>query len=346
MKRIIPIILFVFFVATPVSAMEFTAPEVPEEAQEYVPEDTESFGEGVWYVIKSAVSALQPSIAEASRVCLSLIAVIILVSLLQNFSGSTKPIVELVGTLTISVLLIEPTNSLIQLGARTVVELSEYGKMLLPVMTAAMAAQGWTTSSASLYTGTVFFDSVLSSAISKLIIPMLYVYLCLCVANSTIGEEILKKLRDFVKWALTWCLKIVLYIFIGYIGISGVVSGTTDAAAVKAAKLAISGSVPVVGSIISDASEAVLVSAGVMKNSVGISGLLVIIALWIGPFLRIGVQYLLLKITAAVCGVFGTSRSAGLIQDFSDAMGLVLAMIGTVCLLLLISTVCFMKGAA
>ena len=143
---------------------------------------------------------------------------------------------------------------------------------------------------------------------------------------------------------MTWGLKIVLYLFTGYIGITGVVSGTTDAAAVKAAKLAISGTVPVVGSILSDASESILVSAGIMKNAAGVYGLLAILSILIGPFLRIGVQYLMLKLTTAVNSVFSPKETVGLIQKFADVMGLLLGMTGTVSLLLLISTVCFMKG--
>ena len=173
---------------------------------------------------------------------------------------------------------------------------------------------------------------------------MLYIYLCLSVANSALGQEMLETLRRFVKWLMTWSLKLVLYTFTGYIGITGVVSGTADAAAIKATKLTISGVVPVVGGILSEASETILVSAGVMKSAAGIYGLLAILALWIGPFLEIGVQYLLLKMTSAVCGVFGVKHSAAIISDFSGAMGFLLAMTGTVCLLLLIGVVCFMKG--
>ena len=112
---------------------------------------------------------------------------------------------------------------------------------------------------------------------------------------------------------------------------------------IKATKLAISGAVPVVGGLISDASETILVSAGLMKGAVGSYGLLAALSIWIGPFLKIGCQYLLLKITAAVCGVVGNKENTALISDFSGAMGMLLAMTGTVCLLLLVSTICFMK---
>ena len=346
MRRIILLIFIAFMVATPVSAMEFTPPEAPDGAQVYMPEDNQTFSEGLWYVIKTAISKLQPSLTEASGVCLSLIAVTILVSILQGLTESASAAIKLAQTLAISMLLILPTNSLIALGAETVRQLSEYGKLLLPVLTAALAAQGGTTSSAALYAGTATFDAVLSSIISYVITPLLYIYLCLCIAGSMVSQSMLKNLRDFAKWAMTWCLKTLLYVFTGYLSITKVISGTVDASAIKATKLAISGAVPVVGGLISDASETILVSAGLMKGAVGSYGLLAAISIWIGPFLQIGCQYLLLKMTAAVCGVIGSKENTALISDFSGAMGMLLAMTGTVCLLLLVSTVCFMKGVS
>ena len=72
--------------------------------------------------------------------------------------------------------------------------------------------------------------------------------------------------------------------------------------------------------------------------------MLAIIAIWISPFLQIGVSYLLLKLTAAVCESFGVKKLSALIQNFSEAMGLLLGMTAAVCILLMISMICFMKG--
>ena len=344
MRKILLLIILIFTFIMPVSAMEFTAPSAPDEALEYMPENTESFGEGLWFVVKSAVSNLMPAVAEAAGTCLSVMAVVILTSIVQSFSAGTKKIVTLTGVFSIGLLLIQPANSLIHLGTETVSQLSEYGKLLLPVMSAAMAAQGGGGTSAALYTGTVLFSTVLSTLISKLLVPLVYIYLCISLANSAIGEKALDGIKDFIKWLKTWSLKTILYIFTGYMGLTKVVSGSADAAALKATKLVISGSVPVVGSIISDASETILVSAGIMKSAAGVYGLLAIVAICIGPFLHIGIHYLLLKVTAAACCVFGSKEMTGIIKDFSTTMGYVLAMTGAVCLLLLVSIVCFMKG--
>lgn len=330
----------------PVQATSFTAPPAPDSAVVMVPEQPETFSEGLHTVLREAVDYLYPAFRTAVTSCLGIIAAILLTSLVGHLPGSTQKVTDMVATVTVALILFEPSGALIRLGVDTVKEISEYGKLLLSVMTAAMAAQGGVSTSAALYTGTAFFDALLSGLISSVIVPMIYIFLCLSVAGCATGEDLLDRLVGFVKWLMTWCLKIVLYVFTGYIGITGVVSGVTDAAAIKATKLTISGMVPVVGGILSDASEAVLVSAGLVKGAVGIYGVLVVIALWIRPFIEIGVQYLMLKLTAGICGIFSVKAPVKLIESFSGAMGMLLAMTGTVSVLLMISVVCLMRGVA
>lgn len=344
MRTLIISLLIIAVLAVPVSALSYTAPEAPDDVIDLMPVEKESFGEGLWKVLTSAIGTLQPELKEAAGVCLSVIAVVVLISVLRQLPGGSVQVVELVGCLAVAGLLLTRTNSMISLGVDTVERLSDYGKLLLPVMTAAMAAQGGVTSSAALYAGTAVFDAILSEGVSKLLVPMVYIYIVLAVAASALNESMLTKIKDFVKWLLSWGLKIILYIFTGYMSITGAVSGTADAATIKAAKLTISGMVPVVGSILSDASESVIAGVGVMKSAAGIYGLLAILAIWISPFLQLGIQYLLLKLTAAVCSVFEIKSLSGLIQSFGTAMGLLLAMTGAVCFMLLISIVCFMKG--
>ena len=333
-----------FFLILPVSAAEFTAPEVPESGRELMPEETESFGEGLLEMLGKALTAVEPELQEAGRACVSVTAAVLLVSLLESFSDPVSASAELAGTAAVSGVLLMASHTLIRLGADTVTEISEYGKLLLPVMTAALAAQGGLTASTALFTGTAAFSALLSSLIAKLLVPMIYLFLALAAAHSALGEGLLKQLRDLTKGAVSWSLRLILTVFTTYMAITGVVSGTTDAAALKAAKLTVSTVVPVVGGILSDASEAILVGAGVVKNAAGLYGIFAVLAVCLRPFLRIGCHYLLMKATAGICSVIGSKRLAELVGDFSAAMGLLLAMTGSACLMLLISTVCFMKG--
>ncbi len=344
MRKILILIVMLFLTITPVHAMEFTAPTAPVDVEQMLPAETESFSEGLWKIFQDATQKLHPEVASAAGCCVALIAVVLLASLFNAVPGERSRVVRLVSAVAVGVILINQSNAMVQLCVDTVEELSEYGKLLLPVITGALAAQGGVSGATALYAGTVAFDTVLTVLIAKLLIPLVYLFLALAIANAATGTELLKKLRDFLKWLMSWSLKTILYVFTGYMTITGVISGTTDASVVKATKLAISGAVPVVGGILSDASETVILSAGVMKNAVGIYGLLVIGAIWLTPFLQIGIQYLLLKLTAAVCGVFGVKEASDVIGDFSGAMGILLAMAGAVCFMLLVSTICFMKG--
>lgn len=344
MRKLIILFLILPLMVLPVNAEELLPPTVPEGGEAVFPEDPSSFSDGLKEIFQDASLYIRPSIADCMDTCMKIIAVVMMTSIFQGSTSATKKSIAVASTLSIAVLLLMPANNLIYLGVETISEITQYGKLLLPVMATAMAAQGAPSSSAALYAGTACVNAILSSILSAVLIPMIYIYLVLGTASNAIEENLLKKTKDFVKWCLTWTLKILLYVFTGYMGITGVITGSVDAAAIKATKIAVSGVVPVVGGIISDASEAMLVSAGMLKNSAGVYGILALISILIGPFIKIGVQYLTLKITGALCNAFSVPQCTSIIQDFTTAMGLVLAMTGTVCLLQLISTVCFMRG--
>lgn len=344
MRRILLAAIMVLALAIPVHAMDFQAPEAPSRVADVVDEPSDSFGEGLWNVIKSAISTLDGSLKEAMGVCLGASAAVLLGALLREIcTGISTRAVELACTVAVAGMLLEPSSSLITLAVDTAFELSEYGKLLLPVMAGAMAAQGGVTASAALYAGTAMFDSILSAILARLMKPMIYLFLALSIANAALREDLIGKMKDFIQWAMGWILKIALYAFTGYMAVTGVVSGKADASAVRMAKITISSAVPVVGGILSDASEAVLVSAGTLGSAAGVYGMLAVLALFAGPAVRIGAQYLLMKGTGALCGAFDGGAAAGLMEDFSSAMGLALAMVFAQTVMLMISTMCLMK---
>lgn len=345
MRKLLFLIVLSLSLAMPASALELSAPQVPEAGEQLMPERTDSFSEGLSELLRKGMETVRPDLSEALRTSTIVLCAGLLLTLGQGIAGCSGRVTEIAATAYLVTLLLRGTDSLIRLGADTVTEITQYGKLLLPVMTAGLAAQGSAATSAALYAGTAAFDLLLSSFISGLLVPLIYVFLILSAANSAIGQDILKKMRDFIKWLVSWILKTLLTVFTTYISITGVVSGTTDAVALKATKMTISSVVPVVGGILSDASEAVLVSAAAMKNAAGVYGILAILAVFLAPFLKIGVHYAVLKVTAAICSLFAEKTVSGLVEDFATAMGLLLAMTGASCVLLLISTICFMKGA-
>ena len=344
MKKLVIAITLLLWLAVPASAAQITTPEPSGDAESYMKNIPDSFGEGLAYILRIGLQELTPELYRSLGTCLSLLATVMILSILKGYDGKSKALVDLAGVIGIACSLLGPTNTMIDMAADTVRELSEYGKTLLPVMTAALASQGGGTTASGLYIATAFFNALLCSGITEFLLPTLYIFLAIAIVNAAVSDAMMERLKDLVKWVISWGLKLVLYAFTGYVTITGVVNGTADQTAIKAAKITIGGMVPVVGGILSDASETILVSAAVVKNAVGVYGMLALMAIAVVPFSRLGIHYLLLKLTAAICGIFSEKSTTKLIEDFSAVMGFLLAMAGTVCLLLLISTVCFLKG--
>ena len=321
--------------------------EAAELMPDVSPASPGSLADGLGSLLTAALDKLGSIVLGGLRTAVSLLAVVILCSMVtQMESKLSKQAVLMTGTLAIALLSVSDLHTMVGLGRETLMQLQTFTGLLLPVLATATAASGGVTTSAALYTATVLVSNVLMTVINTLLIPVLYAFVAVSAANAVLGNQTLSRLRDLGKWILTNGLKLVVLAFTGYLSLSGVISGAADEAAVKAAKLAVGTVVPVVGGMISDASETVLVSAGVLRNAAGLFGMLAVVAICILPLLRLGVQHLLLKLTAALSSTVGEKSLVDLIESVSDAMGFLMGMTGACGFMLLISCVCSVKAVS
>lgn len=266
---------------------------------------------------------------------------VILCGLVEGFHadlGSKNLALPMVGALSVSLLSAGSVESMLGLGTSTIGTLETFSHVLLPTMAAATAASGAVTSASVSQVTTVFFVDLLISAINDLLLPMVYLYIGAITASAMLQKgNPMDTLASVMKRGITWLLCTGLFVFTVYLSLVRVVAGSVDGVSVKVARTAISGVIPVVGNIIADASETVLAGAGVLKNTVGIVGTLGILGCCVYPFLQLGVQYLLYKITAFLASLVGPPSLCKLIDGLGGAFGLVLGMTGACALLLLIS---------
>ena len=82
-----------------------------------------------------------------------------------------------------------------------------------------------------------------------------------------------------------------------------------------------------------------MAGAGILKNAVGVFGMLVILSMCVVPFLQLGIHYLAYKLTAALAATVADGRTSGLIDGLGGAFGLILGMTGASAMLLLVSMV-------
>lgn len=355
MRRLILGILLAFLLSASVFAVEnigidtdILDEELPQEAEEIMPELSPTEQGDLWESLKSvffaALGKTGQSLKSGLRLCAMLLGISTLCAVVELSSvGKYAGVITVAGALGISAAIVGTMQTMVALAVGTVEDIAAYSACLLPVMASAAAMSGCVNASTALYAGTTLFVELLLQLISKLLVPAVFLYLAIATAEAALSSDMLSELREFIGWLISKSLRILLYLFIGYMSVTGVISGAADAAAVKATKAAVSGMIPVVGGIISDASETLLASASIIKSSVGIFGMIAVVATCLVPFLRVGIQYLLLKITAAISGTVGLQSHIKLLKHCAAAMGYLLAMCGTSSLLLLISSVCFMK---
>ena len=321
--------------------------QVWEQAEDYGIEEGTGLEAGLAGLLSQGLDQLSALFRASLSTSLKLIAVVVLCALAEGLhaqGGEGLQASAIAGALAITALTMTDMAVMIGLGRDTMSRMETFSQVLLPAMAVLTAATGGVSSAAMRQGATVLFSQLLLTTMDRLLIPLVYAYVAVSCAHAAVGNPGLKRLAGLLKGAVHGILTTLLLVFVGYLTASGAVAGSVDAAAVKAAKLAITRAIPVVGGILADASESVLAGAGALRGTVGAAGLLVVLAICLTPFLRLAVQYLVYKLAAALCAAVAQPRLSGLIDAISSAFGLVLGMTGAGALILLVSLVSAVKG--
>ena len=328
-------------------------PTLPRELLEAAPEAAEALEEdgaggfdlaaGVSKLWASAVEKAKDYLFSGVRSVAAIMAGVVALgaaeSMIPDYGGRGGRWVTAVGALWVTAVSAGDIDALIGLGRETVGEVATLTKLLLPALAAATAAGGGVTAASARQVAAVLFSDVLLTVIDSLLLPMVYLYIGVAAAGAVLEENVLETIGELLKKVVVWVLSGLLVLFTTFLTVSGAIAGHADAQAVRLAKSAVSAAVPVVGGILSDAAESVMVGAGILKGMLGAFGALAVLSACLVPFLRLGCQYLLYQGAGLVAGAAGPKNLTALLRKLGDAFGLVLAMTGTSALLLIITLV-------
>ena len=323
--------------------------ELWEQTESYGVEEGAGLEQGMGNLLTDAAEQLGQMGKSSLAAGLKLLAVVLLCSLAEGAAGQEKreglQAVELAGALAITALTMTDMAAMIGLGRETIGKMEVFSQSILPVMAVLTAATGSVTGAAVRQGATVLFSQLLIMVLDKLIIPLVYGYVAVSCAYAAVDNPGLGKLAGVLKGIATFLLTALLVMFVGYLTATGAVAGSVDASAIKAAKLAISRAIPVVGGVLADASETVLAGAGALRGTVGVAGMLVVLAICLSPFLQLALQYLVYKGAAVLCATVAQPRLSRLIDAIGGAFGIVLGMTGASALVLLVSIVSALTAA-
>ena len=325
------------------------AADLPQEVTDAAPPAAEElegkdFSGGIAALLEQGTTLLGEALRGNLRGAVLILGVVLLCgaadAVLRTPESPMRRFLPMAGAAAIAVLSLGSMKSLLGLGTQTIEELDVFSKALLPTLAAAVAAAvaagGGAVTAGTGQVIAVCFADALITLIRGLLLPMTYFLAAAATADAMLPRHGLGTVAKAASRVVTWLLTGSLVLFTGYLTLSGAVSTSADALTVQVTRSAV-GAMPVVGRILSDAAGSVLAGAGVVKNAIGVFGLLGVLAACLGPFVRLGVQYLLYKLTAFLAGMTAAPELAKLIDALGGVFGLMLGMTGSCALLLLIS---------
>ncbi len=211
-------------------------------------------------------------------------------------------------------------------GREVIRNVSVFMRVLIPVALVSLASSGAVVSATT-------FEMVLMSVIEltqwmveKLFLPLVMMSSALNIANNLSAGLNAEKLVQLINKSVKWGLGIMLTLFVGITGLQGIAAGSADGLTVKVTKFAASNLIPMVGGILSETVETVMNCSVVIKNSVGVAGIIVVIAMNVIPILKVAACLIIFRLCAAVIQPISDARCVKCLTELGDSVSSVLSM--------------------
>lgn len=228
----------------------------------------------------------------------------------------------------------------------TIEKLTDYTYVLIPILMTLLMSTGNITAVGTIEPILLVLITFIGNFITTVLIPILLIGTVLSIVSNLSPNISVEKISKFFKSSTIWILGFILTIFTGVLSLQSVLTKGVDEVTVKATKNIVSSVVPVVGKVLSDTTETVLGCAVILKNSVGIIGIIVIIGITIIPIIKIIFMMLGFYITGAVCEMVADEKIVKLLSQMGDTFKILLGMLAAVTAMLVIGTSIIIKTTA
>ena len=189
----------------------------------------------------------------------------------------------------------------------------------------------------------LFLITFIGNFINMIIIPFVLISTALAIVSKVSERIQLDKLSKFFNSAVIWVLGIVLTIFVGLASVEGSLSSTVDGVTAKTTKAAVSNFIPVVGKILGDAVETVIGCGAILKNAVGIIGVIVVISICMAPIIKLAILMGLYYLCAAVCQPIADGKIIKLLDQMGDTFKILFAILCSISIMLIIGVTLVIK---
>lgn len=226
------------------------------------------------------------------------------------------------------------------IASATIRAILNFMRALVPTYLMSVAFCTGTTTSLAYYEAALALITLVDFIIIKVVIPMINFYLVIMLVNNMSSEDTLSKLGGLFDTAISWILKSLLALVIGFNAIQGLVLPVADQVK-RSAILKASEAIPGIGDALGGVTETVLGAGVLLKNAIGVAGLIVIIVICAVPFIKLLIITAVYKVGGAALQPISDKRFIECISAAAKAASMLLnaLFVGAVLFLLSITIV-------
>ncbi len=292
-------------------------------------------------LLKNIFPLLGTEIKEALKVMGSILIIVLIHSVLKSISDnlnnkSVAQITYYVQYILIATVIMTNFSSIITLTKEAVGNMISFIQLLFPLLMTLMLASGSVVSVNLVQPIILFIINLISNIFQSIIIPIILVGTALAIVSKISDRIQIDKLSKFLKSSSVWVIGLLLTIFVGVLSIEGTLGSSVDGITAKTAKAAVSSFIPVVGKVLGDAVDTVIGCSAILKNAIGIVGVIVVIAICITPILKLAIITIIYHLTAALCEPIADSKIVSLITQMADTFKILLAILCSISVMLII----------
>ncbi|PGB03945.1 stage III sporulation protein AE [Bacillus toyonensis] len=235
----------------------------------------------------------------------TLIMLTIFSALLQSLQSafSKSSVSKIADAVVYMVLIIFALNSfyvVMTYARETIQTMVDFILALLPILLALIATGGGVVSVSFFHPIIIFLMNTSGLLMNYIVLPLLLLATILSIVSTMSDQYKVTKLSKLLQNVSVGIIGIFLTIFLGVLSVQGTATAVADGIAVKTAKFVTGNFIPVVGRMFTEAADTVISASGLLKNTVGIIGLVILCLIVAFPAIQIFCIAFIYKFAAAV----------------------------------------------
>lgn len=252
-------------------------------------------------------------------------------------SESTGQIVFFVCFAVVVVLALVCAVNLVNVAGDAINGMKKQMNAAFPVLLTLMAGIGGVVSVKAYQPAVALLSGGVVEIVSAVVLPLFIFTLVFSVVGNLSKSVRLGKLTDFFKSASTTVLAVTFTVFTAFLAVQGLTAGSFDGVSIRAAKFATKSYIPILGGYLADGLDLILAGSVLIKNSVGVAGLLLLLSTVLMPLLQILGVCFGFKIVAAVIEPVSDSRLTSFLTGIAKSMNMLIAALLAVAFMYFIS---------